>query len=96
MTLIGWAAGPEGSNLRRIGSSQTGFMTGISAAAVLRYYSHMEDCGMVMTGVIETNGTLKITAWEPTLFVNHRPFTAGSTHQCCAVIRLDVENWGKW
>lgn len=67
VSLIGWAADSDGTRLRRIGSSRMGTSTGISAATALRSYSRMKDRGMIATGVIQSNGTLKVTAWDTNL-----------------------------
>lgn len=65
--VIGWAADEDGAGLHRIGTSKTGLASGVSAAISLRDYSRMTSRGLMVTGLIQGDGTLKLTAWDTNL-----------------------------
>lgn len=64
VVLIGWAASSDGTNLRRVGSSIMGATSGISASTATRSYAARKSRGMIATGVIQSNGTLKVITWD--------------------------------
>ncbi|MCE7922778.1 MAG: hypothetical protein DYG98_06960 [Haliscomenobacteraceae bacterium CHB4] len=67
LRLIGLLINRDGSNLRRIGSSVAGNASQISADGVSRSYPGNSPRDMILTALSDSNGNLKLIAWDTNL-----------------------------
>lgn len=68
LQLIGWAIDGDGDNIRRLGSSKTGAVSGIAADVVSRSYVGLDPRDMIATVARTTsNDDLLLIAWDTNL-----------------------------
>ncbi len=66
LELVGFAADDDGSNLRRLGASRAGGISGLAAAAVSRSYSSGPR-DMIVTAVRDDDAGLRLITWDTNL-----------------------------
>jgi hypothetical protein len=67
LLLVGWAVDADGTRLRRLGSSDAGAATQISADVVSRSYPGLDPRDMILTSLRDGSGNLKLVTWDSNL-----------------------------
>jgi hypothetical protein len=67
LLLVGWAMNGNGTNLRRVGSSEAGEASKIAADSVSRSYPGNDPRDMILTALRDSGGNLKLIGWDTNL-----------------------------
>lgn len=67
LQLIGCAIEDDGSNVRRVGSSEAGSASRISADVTWRSYPGLDPRDMVITSLVDSAGRHKLVTWDTNL-----------------------------
>lgn len=67
LLLVGWAVNNNGTELRRLGSSDAGAATKISADVISRSYPGLDPRDMILTSLRDDGGNLKLVTWDTNL-----------------------------